>query len=88
MVVVSSTSRGPLQWKKGPVQLNRNSSVEEDGGGKKLDIEGIPELIMEDAITLNLTPPVMGLCQISESNSGTATSLGLNVDLVAQNVIY
>ena len=73
---------------KGPTQLNRDSSVEEDGGGKKLDSEGLPELIMEDGITLNLTPTVMGLCQISESNSGTATSLGLNVDLVAQNVIY
>ena len=85
MVVVSGTSRGPLRWKKGPAELNRNSSVEEDGGGKKLDSEGIPELIMEDAITPNLTPTVMGLCQISESNSGTATSLGLNMDLVAQN---
>lgn len=27
----------------------------------------------------------MGLCQISESNSGTATSLELNLDLEAQN---
>ena len=84
MVVVSGTSRGPLRWKKGPAELNRNSSVEEDGAGKKVDSEGIPELIMEDAITPNLTPTVMGLCQISESNSGTATSLGLNMDLVGK----
>ena len=45
----------------------------------------ISYFIFFNAITPNLTPTAMGLCQINESNSGTATSLGLNMDLVAEN---